>query len=555
VANARAWADAPGPKGDVGPPGLQGLKGDPAPAETAISAKTYGAIGNGVVDDTVAIQQALDAAAGRPVFLPAGTYNVSIARSRHANACLLIPAGTRLAGAGMGQTIIQRLPAERGSDGVLLCNEHYDTAAGYAAAGNLVLSDFTITDGAAAPNRVNGDLVGLGHAQNVVIQRVQSLNHDQHFVDICASRNVTIRDCLSSNGVVGTGNAIYQVDGAVNLGIWGLNLDGTCSERVTIENNRIEGVDTDIAIWLNHANGTYQDIVIQDNVIDLSATPPSAVAGNAIATDATATLKRCTIARNTFIVNSPKTRCINLLLGAPSALEDCAIVGNTFKGLYRIGVFVGNPTGNPATAPQGQNIKIADNVFEWDLRTFPAGANTPTAIQVQQIEEAFITGNSIRLLSAGMTYTGFLYGIFEASCGRVVISNNRIRAADVIPAAAPNCFAIQVDSAAAVTSTFPTDVSVIANSVRGSGWRYGISHASVAGLATYLTSTVRGNDVQGTFVQADYNVLVQSTAGYGPRMTTAKRDSMLAVTDGEIIYNTTLSKTQVREAGAWVNLV
>ncbi len=42
-----------------------------------VSVKDFGAVGNGVADDTAAIQAALDAGAGKSVFLPAGTYNTS----------------------------------------------------------------------------------------------------------------------------------------------------------------------------------------------------------------------------------------------------------------------------------------------------------------------------------------------------------------------------------------------------------------------------------------------------------------------------------------------
>jgi len=57
-----------------------------------VSAKDFGAIGDGVTDDTVALQAALNAASGQSLFIPEGEYIVS--------ETLYIPAGTRIFGAG-----------------------------------------------------------------------------------------------------------------------------------------------------------------------------------------------------------------------------------------------------------------------------------------------------------------------------------------------------------------------------------------------------------------------------------------------------------------------
>lgn len=45
--------------------------------EDAISVKDFGAVGDGVADDTQAIQAAFDFADGRPILLPAGTYKIT----------------------------------------------------------------------------------------------------------------------------------------------------------------------------------------------------------------------------------------------------------------------------------------------------------------------------------------------------------------------------------------------------------------------------------------------------------------------------------------------
>lgn len=63
-----------------------------------VSVKDYGAIGDGVIDDTAAIQGALNAApAGATVVMPPGTYRVSTV--------ITVPSGVQLVGLGIGSNI------------------------------------------------------------------------------------------------------------------------------------------------------------------------------------------------------------------------------------------------------------------------------------------------------------------------------------------------------------------------------------------------------------------------------------------------------------------
>lgn len=68
--------------------------------DVVVSVLDYGAVGNGVADDTTAINSAITAGAGRTVFLPAGTYMVNaianVGHMSHAVGLRLTAAGTRL---------------------------------------------------------------------------------------------------------------------------------------------------------------------------------------------------------------------------------------------------------------------------------------------------------------------------------------------------------------------------------------------------------------------------------------------------------------------------
>lgn len=54
------------------------------------------------------------------------------------------------------------------------------------------------------------------------------------------------------------------------------------------------------------------------------------------------------------------------------------------------------------------------------------------------------------------------------------------------------------------------------------------------------------------------DVLTEYLQPYGifaPQLTTDERNTIQSPVNGQIIYNTTLNKAQIFEAGAWVNLV
>ena len=70
--------------------------------EGIVNALDYGAVGDGIADDTAALQAAIDAAAGRaPLFLPAGTYKITASLDATG-------AALKLNGAGVNATVINQ---------------------------------------------------------------------------------------------------------------------------------------------------------------------------------------------------------------------------------------------------------------------------------------------------------------------------------------------------------------------------------------------------------------------------------------------------------------
>lgn len=70
--------------------------------------------------------------------------------------------------------------------------------------------------------------------------------------------------------------------------------------------------------------------------------------------------------------------------------------------------------------------------------------------------------------------------------------------------------------------------------------------------SVYLSSI--WSDFMATFVQSLQGYLSQNGI-FVPQLTTAQRDDLQNVMNGQLIYNTSTNKFQGYENGAWVNLV
>lgn len=159
----------------------------PAPDVPLLNARDHGARGDGVADDTAALQAAFDAATdGRTIYLPPGTYLVT--------ATLRLPSNAAIVGAGAETTILRaNAPLTRllHGDGVT----------------HLRLADLTLQGGGQEPGgETNGGLVFTAPAQtgewplDVAVERVRIAGfRGSGLVALGASQAVgvglTVRDC------------------------------------------------------------------------------------------------------------------------------------------------------------------------------------------------------------------------------------------------------------------------------------------------------------------------------------------------------------------------
>ena len=290
-------------------------------------------------DDTEVIQKALDyldSIGGGILQLEARTYEISIASSIDNKVCVLVPKNVHIRGAGMDATVIKRLPSERGQNGLLFANRYYDSKGNYEADGNIMYSDFTITDGAATPNRGLGDLIAVTHSHDTIIERVKSLNHDQHFVDISGSYNTIIRDCVSHNKVNADAAAVYQID--FGAGTWGtlnsefrgdVTTNSNPSKKVLIENCIITCSYATNPIHY-HNDTSCEDVVINNCFFNITGT----VSQRIIGTDNVSVPKGLTITNNTFYIDNANAHAIGIYgPGASNIFINNNVIKGTCKGI------------------------------------------------------------------------------------------------------------------------------------------------------------------------------------------------------------------------------
>ncbi|MFD1463202.1 hypothetical protein ACFQ5D_17800, partial [Paenibacillus farraposensis] len=455
-----------------------------------VTSDMFGATGNNT-DQTQAIQNALnylESVGGGKLVLGAGTFLLSLAKSVHSKACILIPAGVTIEGSGMGVTILKRLESERNQDGVLLVNKDYDTKGEYKAAGNITLRNFTITDGdVTATPRTYGDLIALGHADNVLIERVGSLNHDQHFVDVCGSRNVTIRDCMCNNLQDTYGSATIQIDRAKGLGIWGLLLDDTNPSNVTIEGNNITSM-SELILQIGHGKSTIEDLSVVDNIIVCASTAKGQIA---IGNDEDTSISTADIEDNKIELNNINSAGIYLVGDPTNKFENISISSNIVTGKMRAAIFVGSST-MPSTFANFKNVLVSENAIDMDIRD-STSAHYISAIRVSNGISAAICNNTVRFSCQGGGYAEAKI-IRADSFKDILISANQIIMSDSNSRTDAQLYGVQLEMDSAITNSLYCKAKIISNMVLGTGYRWGISERGGVNVSNFLQAVVSQNN-------------------------------------------------------------
>ena len=196
-----------------------------------VNVKQYGAVGDGLTDDTNAIQQALECvkASGGTVYIPSGVYLINtpkfntsdsgIASALHiySNTKLLLDQNAKLL---CGDSITH-----------LLYTHNENNATGYTGCENITIEGGIFDKGNVED--VNCTPVNVSHGNNILIENVRFINSKGvwHYLEINGSNNVKVINCKF---IGGANNEDLQIDAALSgSGTLG-SADGTVCANIEI---------------------------------------------------------------------------------------------------------------------------------------------------------------------------------------------------------------------------------------------------------------------------------------------------------------------------------
>ena len=166
-----------------------------------ISVTDYGAKGNGIADDSLAIQNALNSFAnGGTIIFPKGTYKVNNALLFYSNQTLWFE---------IGAVILQGASIDN-----LLRTYSESTWGEYDGVHDCLIYGATFDGGTYTTNNT---LVGISHAKNIIFERCVFKNAygNWHNLEINSSYNVKVINCeFEGSRKTGQNGEMLQIDGA-----------------------------------------------------------------------------------------------------------------------------------------------------------------------------------------------------------------------------------------------------------------------------------------------------------------------------------------------------
>lgn len=224
-----------------------------------VNVQEVGAVGDGVTDDTAAIQSALNS--GGTIYFPAGTYKVTTHLILYSNTHLMLDEGATILRAG--------------EYNMMFISNCTDETLAYNGVQNIVIEGGTLDNGTEIAQ--GGAILGLIHCENVTVRNVicKHNNGTYHFFDICGCKDVLIDKCIFKDSLTTSEYAeLIQFDAAESRNAFpspqltaGANtFDLTIDQNIEVRGCTFE-LNSYSPAFGNHNSQPNKNINIHDNII------------------------------------------------------------------------------------------------------------------------------------------------------------------------------------------------------------------------------------------------------------------------------------------------
>lgn len=384
-----------------------------------LSVKDYGAIGDGITDETIAVTAALaaiTAAGGGTLVFPPGSYWWPSPHTAQLSSNTTIE--------GDKATLVKRLP---GDSTEFFCIKS-GGAVGYGSGATNVRFTGLTVKGDFASGRTAG-LLGANHGSNILVENCvfEQCQGNGHIMDLGGCENVTVKDSIFKGGYYANSadryNECIQADNSTYIGSSALDTpesyDGLPSRNITVQNNKFLPITVNSVAYpapvpfgshYSLVDQYHSNLVFTDNVVDTPGVDVDSQYRGILHFRGATGIK---VTRNRFInrggvaVSAVRTYAllsagivadaglaapVQQTLATPMVCSDIEVSGNTFIGFSNTDVnqSIINIYGDQASGTNVAGVKIADNRFEgcFSDYTLNTGSNLIEIIDAVDVEVA-----------------------------------------------------------------------------------------------------------------------------------------------------------------------